>query len=1196
MGTRRFVLLVLLLALVSGGLFALWKTLGGAASDGVRAPELAADDARNAPRSSALEAPSNAASSEHAPTQREAASPAAPALERDENFKLDGALWIEGSVRIPPGAPADDSLRVWVVVGRDKDAYNWIEQTLDSVSVLRSIHAANSQARWSRRAVDAQGRFRVPCPSDATAACLLVEGRYLFTEQPKPIAREKLAEPLVLEPALGAWLVVRCVPPPDASADQSANGARATLFGFSAGNSGSGRARGAVHRELDVGADAMIDLRGLPADVHYTLSVVPERLANATRSAIALKAGEKTELDLPLKYGARVSGRVVDERRSPVAGAKIASSTSGSGMFSFGSKPERSAESAADGTFELGGLNAGKQHLSATLEGWGDGDSGELTLKDDQHLTDVVITLPRGSSIRGTVAWPDGSPAPDAGVQAIDTSDKSPGARFTRKVRGAKTDASGKFAISGLGDGPFLVGASARKLEHARGDAKPAATKPGDASAPDAKNGDDASDDDDAAVAPGAPGAKKAVLWIATQLDVRGGASELALVLRAPSGLSGRVVDPTGAPVRAFQVSVTPDWQSPAFSLGRDAYEQSFTTEDGTFTVADVTDGDWRVQVKADAFTQSGEQPSVRVPQLGDPLVIKMSVATLVNGTVFDPTGKPVRGAQVERRAEGAANRFVYSGEKTGGETDENGAFTLRSVSAGAWQLIASGDGWAKSEPTRVQVVAGQNVDGVVLRLRSGGTLTGEVWDARGSHAGGRNVQLFSMMSGDARQSTVDEGGTFKVEHLTPGTYQVMLEPGDAEKAKLAERAGGGEEADVADLLASMKMSSCEIKDGEVTHVVLGAPPKSPVKLSGRITQAGAAVPKCTLVVMNEGGAVLQSLKFGKVDASGHYELTLDKPGDVVLVVTKDLGRSKGVEFYLSVPEVAEYAFDLELPVSAIRGTVRGPDGAPLANVSVQVMRDASGVSIMTMDGPRSEATDANGRYTFDDLAAGTYAVAAGGSSGPFGEDSGYGRVVRGGLQIEKDRVLDPIDLKLSGAGKINGTVRDANGDPVPAASIFVRDAQGELLSRMATCTSDETGEYTYKGLAPGSYTVSARAGARAARDSASVSVHDGETAHMDVAVEAGTILHVTAADKSDKPLKAGISVKDEHGFELAGMQTMDAMQDFLTAGVSSTEQKFGPLPAGKYVVTATTFDGKSAKKPVTLSGQAERSLAVRFN
>jgi hypothetical protein len=60
-------------------------------------------------------------------------------------------------------------------------------------------------------------------------------------------------------------------------------------------------------------------------------------------------------------------------------------------------------------------------------------------------------------------------------------------------------------------------------------------------------------------------------------------------------------------------------------------------------------------------------------------------------------------------------------------------------------------------------------------------------------------------------------------------------------------------------------------------------------------------------------------------------------------------------------------------------------------------------------------------------------------------------------------------------------------------------------------------------------------------------------------------------------------------------MMALDAMREAFAQGVSSTERKIGPLPAGKYVVTATAPDGKSTKKPVTLKGQDERKLIVRI-
>jgi protocatechuate 3,4-dioxygenase beta subunit len=1192
MDGRRLALLLALLALFGGGLFALWKSIG---STGEPAREAAvtgddglARDRRDAARdASALEAP--AAANDRARERAETPSVASASTKRDENFSLDGARWLEGSITMPAGAPPDESLVVWVVALQEK-GFNG--QMMEADALLGMLHKGQWNEHWSRRAVDASGRFKAPLAAGAKSAEILLDGRFLYLAQAKVVAEKDFATPIVLEPELGAVLALRCIAPANASPDDSPAGARTTLRGYTTRPSTSSRARPTyVNRDSALGADGTIELRALPLELRYSLSVVPQRLATATSSEIALEAGKTTELVLHLKRGARVSGRVLDEARKPLAGVKVSSSVRTTMRFGPNAPEERSAETNANGEYDLAGLRAGKQRLAATMEDWADGQSDELALKDEQEMTGVDIVLSRGATITGHVTWPDGKPAKDAGVQALDASEKRPRFGATGKVRGTRTDASGKFSISGLEKGPFLVNATARELSSSNVDAKSADAAAAIASS--IKESVDASGAEVVALGYETQSVKKATVWVASQPDVKLGSGELALVLHAPAGLTGRVVDGAGDPLRAFSVEVGPDWQTGRFMPDRALHSQEFKSDDGSFRVDDVNDGDWTVTVRAKGYSQSGSPPSVGVPQSGEPLVIKMVVAATVTGVVVDPAGKPVQDAEVKLRPQGETNRFSY-GENGSAKSDDKGAFTLKNVAAGSWQVSASAENWAHSEPTPIQVGEGANVASLELHLRAGGTIAGEVYDARGAHVSGRQVQLFSMAAGDGKQAAIDASGSFKAEHLSPGAYQVMLEPSAEDQAAMMEKASG-EEPDMGEVLSKLKMTSCEVKEGEITHVVLGAPPKSPVKLTGRITQGGEPVTKCTLVVLNEGGALLQSLKIGKVDASGHYELTIDKPGDVVLVVTKELGRAKGVDFYLTVPEVPEYSIDLSLPISAIRGSVRGPDGAPLASVPVQLMRDSSGANIMMMDGPASEHTDDSGRFEFADLQPGTYAVAAGGSSGPFSVEQGsYGRAVRGSLRVEKDRVLDNVDLKLVPGSKISGTVRDASGNAVSGANVYVRDAQGELLSRFSACTSEANGKFTYKGVAPGTYTLTARTKTLAARDGASVVVREGETSEADVVLEAGTMLRVSTVDKDEKPLKAAVSVRDERGFEVGSMTALDAMQEAFAQGVSSTEQKIGPLPAGKYVVTATAPDGRTAKKAVTLKGQDERKLTVR--
>ena len=57
--------------------------------------------------------------------------------------------------------------------------------------------------------------------------------------------------------------------------------------------------------------------------------------------------------------------------------------------------------------------------------------------------------------------------------------------------------------------------------------------------------------------------------------------------------------------------------------------------------------------------------------------------------------------------------------------------------------------------------------------------------------------------------------------------------------------------------------------------------------------------------------------------------------------------------------------------------------------------------------------------------------------------------------------------------GTINGTVRSANGDPLPNHKVRARDAAGNIVGQ---ATSNAAGSYSIAGLQPGNYLIEARA------------------------------------------------------------------------------------------------------------------------
>src|SRR5262245_40381896 len=208
----RIVLLLVLLAVLGGVLFLLGRSLDPSAVEtATTEPGRAVGPGAAAARSTseALQA-APAAEGERNASSEESRVQASRAP-KDENFALDGARWIEGLLRYPDGAPADDTLYVWAVDlhGEQSVGRVFFGNAEDPTALLETIVGEGSTARWSRRRPEGDGSFRLPCPSDASLVQLLVDGRWLYLPEREQIDAGA-AKRVTLEPKLGAWLRVRC--------------------------------------------------------------------------------------------------------------------------------------------------------------------------------------------------------------------------------------------------------------------------------------------------------------------------------------------------------------------------------------------------------------------------------------------------------------------------------------------------------------------------------------------------------------------------------------------------------------------------------------------------------------------------------------------------------------------------------------------------------------------------------------------------------------------------------------------------------------------------------------------------------------------------------------------------------------------------------------------------------------------------
>ncbi len=1075
---------------------------------------------------------------------------------------------VRGRVARPAGTPADEALEV-LVFTRDARAQRLALDTPDHL--LESLEGLAARAP-----VGADGRFEVDAPSKGDA-WLALRGRYLFLHSALRLGADRGAQELKLEPTVGAWVVGRITLEAGLDAAQLQAEKCELKLQFNALRAvGVSRATtGAQLREYATRPNAALEFefRGVDTQSDYDLRALPERLAAYKSERFPLKPGERKLVEAPLGLGGSVRGKVVDEAGLGVAGAEIVARVDPE-MFGQGGFRVREVKSDDEGVFDLAQLPAGDVIVRTSSDGYIEATKS-FRVASGETIDGVAIELRRGASIAGRVTWADGRPA--AGVEVLAGFDPAAlgGMGALNAMQGAEgdttTDAEGRFEITGLGKGPFVVRAFA------------------------AADGSKVERRDPKA-------------WVARADHVQPDQRALELVLRAPLSISGRVADKRGEAVAKFRVSAREQTGGPIPGLGGETRKASVDDPEGRFTVEGLTPGTWFVEALAEGYPRSAPvEVVIAADSPPPPVQIVLARGGAVSGVVHDPSGQPLANAEValklsmsEVMSNLRANEEGDGAELTfSTRSDAQGRFRLSGLEPGQRLIVARRNDWAESEPLAVVIEAEEEVVDVVLAVRRGGRILGTVYDARGKPSTGSTVQA-QFTSDPLLQlfSQSDARGEFEFAALPPGDWNVIHLPGQSP--------GAGEDpgADLMSMLSDMKMASALVVDGEDTTVVLGAPPKDPVVIFGEIRHGGEPVAGAFVSLIADGaeGGGMESMKFMQTDAQGRYRTQLRQPGRYVFNVQKlgEGGEQQTVSRALDVPQASEHEFNVDLPGGSIRGRVLDLDGAPAVRARVTLSIDGPVANATLLGEHYSEiTTDSEGRYSLDWLSPGVYTVAVGGA--PFGGMFGAGtatsgRQVRDGIAVREGEVVDRVDFKLRKPGRIIGVVRTADGAPAKEASIFLRDERGRPLERFSMIVTDSAGKFVYEGLEPGAYTVTARTGSEVSADSDPVRVRDGEVGDVSLSLSPGTMLLVSLSDKEGEMVDCSVEVLDELGRQVNGMMSLAAIMDAFRKGqFSSKEQRIGPLPPGRYRVLVKSRTGETANKPVTLTGQPERKLNVRL-
>ena len=519
--------------------------------------------------------------------------------------------------------------------------------------------------------------------------------------------------------------------------------------------------------------------------------------------------------------------------------------------------------------------------------------------------------------------------------------------------------------------------------------------------------------------------------------DDPGGMIERTLELRAGAGLGGTVLDPTGQPLAAAQVSIA--------AGGPDAPEQATADAHGAWHVDAIAAGHYALTATSKTY---GPAEPLRLDLDGSTpradVTVRVAYDAQLVGTVVDHDGNPVAHATVIVNASGLGNY-----DET---TDGSGRFEMLGIPAGRNYRIYARKGGDASEVTHAELPNDRRTE---VRLQLAHTaIAGTVVDTRGQPIADASVHAMptatrasiSMMG--ASDST-DSRGHFALEGLEPGEYRLLATWPDQEIRKLGLGAGSG----------SGSGSGSEAYATGTSDVKIVLP--SPAALVGRVLLDGKPVPYYGVLVTERPELAFMGEPVSVRSADGTFSIRNVQPGTWgVIVIGPGTTRKVISDLHVADGKTTDLG-DITLAHGAkITGHVTDAAGTPVAGARVQVgtvLRSASdrGPLGAAFGGSYTTTTDASGAYAFDGLALrGHESISA----------------TATGRGMAPPRTLPDgdatIDLKLAASGGIDGVLTNYAGGYV---SMHARSAAPRIL---LDAELDASGAFHFDDVPAGDYSI----------------------------------------------------------------------------------------------------------------------------
>lgn len=826
--------------------------------------------------------------------------------------------------------------------------------------------------------------------------------------------------------------------------------------------------------------------------------------------------------DFVLEQGVRLSGHVVDAGGTGLPKVSIYKTAVQSGGFTIrtmGGAETPLAVTGPGGAFEIDELEAGPFALQLRHAGHPDSEEEGTVKRPGDSLTGLRYVLEEGFRIAGIVSELEPGEHSEYQVRAMPNHEDEGGDNTMERfenTRFASIDSSGQFELLGLREGVYGL----QLIESEEG-------------MPLFSNAH------------------------SSTVQARTGDADVELALRAPMGITFRVVDAnSGQACTAYNASVGNSWFRPAgFGMqGTDEHEDGITTIESVDVQGSSSKTDLRIS--AEGYSPLSLEDVVLMPgvvkDLGE---LRLDPVPMITVEVLDEsTGKPIKGARVRlsempMQVAGGERRMAFSfgsdsdegvgsevsrilgGQANRSKTDSAGIAAVASMPGKRCKLAVTHRSYAGEQLLDLDLPNTGDAS-YVVRMSKGGTVTVTVLDANGEPAAGVRVRenlveddaAPVVIGGNGGRKTKDNGEvTFK--HLSPGTHRFTLAgesgPGmfmSSGDTMIIAGGPGGETDEGEDLFVTegseLAVTLHKKADGNVEGVVS----ESGEPLAGAMVSFAekTSSPNPMSHMMGFGGG-----NEARTNGAGEFTREGLKVGTYTVTINHP-DRIMAMEFELRVSAGRNKA-SYDLPVAILEGRVTDTDGNAVAGVEVRPKRyesspaaaptrmvvtmvtNGSGggaVSMSTGEGAESARTDDNGHYSLRGVLSDVELVVECTSDK-------YQKAESKPVKVAANQTRRHVDLDLVQAGGVLITVLTADGEPGEYCLVTLDYADDvDPMPDQAREFTGSGGATTAQGLRPGYWSVSARTVPMGGPGGQGGDTHTTETAEVEVI--AGEIANLT--------------------------------------------------------------------------------------